>query len=126
MLLVVMAADPDGDLETVERQARRLRAEIAELDVESVQPVQGTAAPDGAKGTDAVTAGAILVALGASGGVFTALVETVRDWLARQSARQRVSITIDGDTIELERASDDERRELVEAFVRRHTSVPGG
>jgi hypothetical protein len=61
------------------------------------------------------------VALSASGGVFTALVDTVRDWLGRSAARHRVSLTIDGDTIELERASVDERRELIEAYVRRHT-----
>ena len=119
--MLVVVADPEADPETAARQARRLRAEIAELDVESVRHAPGTAAPDGAKGADPVTAGAILVALGASGGMFTVLVETVRDWLGRQSARHRVSVTIDGDTIELEHPSADERRDLIDTFVRRHT-----
>jgi hypothetical protein len=113
--------DPELDPEAGERLIRQLRAEIAELDVESVRSEPFGTVPDGAKGTDPLTLGAIVVALGASGGVFTALVETVRDWLGRSSARHRVSLTIDGDTIELERASAAERRDLVDAYIRRHT-----
>ena len=101
--------------------ARRLRAEIAELDVDSVCLAPSAPAPDTAKGADAVTLGAVVVALSASGGVFTALIDTVRDWLARSSARHRVSLTIDSDTIELQRASDAERRALIDAYIRRHS-----
>lgn len=119
--LLLVTSDPEVDPEASERLTRQLRAEIAELDVEAVGPgVIGTA-PDGAKGADAVTLGAIVVVLSTSGGVFPLLVETVRDWLGRSSARHRVSLTIDGDTIELERASDTERRALVDAYIRRHT-----
>ncbi|MDV9168555.1 hypothetical protein R6V09_00130 [Streptomyces sp. W16] len=120
-VLLIIAPDPELGLEAAERLARQLRVEIAELDVESVHSGPGAPAPDGAKGAEAVAVGAVVVALSASGGVFTALIEAVRDWLGRSSARHRVSLTIDGDTIELERASDAERRELVDAYVRRHT-----
>jgi hypothetical protein len=120
-VLLVVEPDPEADPEAGERVTRLLRAEIADLDVESVGPGPGTPAPEAAKGTDVVTIGAIVVALSASGGVFTALIETVRDWLGRSSARHRVSLTIDGDTIELERASDAERRDLIDAYIRRHT-----
>ena len=119
--LLSIASDPELDPDSGERMSRQLRAEIAELDVEWVRPAPAGAVPDGAKGADAVTLGAVVVALSASGGVFTALIETVRDWLGRQSGRHRVSLTIDDDTIELERASTDERRELVDAYIRRHT-----
>ncbi len=122
-VMLLIALDPEQDPEAGERAARVLRAEIAELGgVEGVDAVPGGMAPEGAKGPDAVTAGALLVALAASGGVFTALVETVRDWLGRQSARHRVCVTIDGDTIELEKASSAERRDLVDAYIRRHAS----
>ncbi|MFI0264793.1 hypothetical protein ACH4OW_38035 [Streptomyces sp. NPDC017056] len=121
-VLLVVAPDPDLDPEAGERVTRRLKAEIADLDVESVRFGPSASAPDAAKGTDAVTLGAVVVALSASGGVFTALIETVRDWLVRSSARHRVSLTIDGDTIELERASDAERRDLIDAYIHRHTS----
>lgn len=120
-VLLVLALDPELDPEVGERLTRSLRAEIAELDVESVRPGPSTTAPDGAKGTDPLTLGAVIVALSASGGAFTALVDTLRDWLGRHSTRHRVSLTIDGDTIELERASAAERRDLVDAYIRRHT-----
>jgi len=120
-VLVVLAPDPELDAEAAERAARQLRLEITELDVESVRAVAAGPAPEGAKGGDAVAIGAVVVALSASGGVFTALVETVREWLGRSAARHRVSLTIDGDTIDLERATAQERRELVEAYIRRHS-----
>ncbi|WP_329266767.1 effector-associated constant component EACC1 [Streptomyces sp. NBC_01451] len=120
-VLLVVAPDPQLDPEAAERVPRLLKAEVADLDIESIRPGPSTPVPDAAKGTDAVTVGAIVVALSASGGVLAALIETVRDWLARSSARHRVSLTIDGDTIELERASDAERRDLIDAYIRRHT-----
>jgi hypothetical protein len=120
-VLLLFAPDPELDPEAGERLARRLRSEIAELDVESVRPGPEGPVPEGTKGVDAVAFGAVVVALSASGGVLTTLVDTVRDWLSRSAARHRVSLTIDGDTIELERASADERRQLVSAYVRRHT-----
>ncbi|MEU1055460.1 hypothetical protein ABZ397_23305 [Streptomyces sp. NPDC005876] len=120
-VLLVVAPDPELDAEAAERPVRRLRSEIAALDVDSVRAAPAGSAPAGAKGADPVTAGAIVVALGASGGVLTALVDTLRDWLARSAARHRVTVTIEGDTIELEHASDTERRHLIDAYVRRHS-----
>jgi hypothetical protein len=125
-LLLVVEPDPELGLEAGERLARQLRAELAELDVESVAPAAGGTAPDGAKGSDAVTMGAIVVALSASGGVFTALIETLRDWLGRQSRRHRISVTIDGDTIEMERASDGQQQALLDAYIRRHAGGQAG
>jgi len=116
-----VAPDPELEPEAAERVVRRLRAELDALDVESVRFAPGAAPPDGAKGADAVTLGAIIVALSAPGGVFTSLVGAVQDWLNRSADRHRVSVTIDGDTIVLEAATDAERRALVEAFVRRHS-----
>lgn len=120
-VLLSIAFDPELDSEPAERLVRQLRAEISELDVESVGPAPAGTPPDGAKGTDAVALGAVVVALSASGGVFTSLIETLREWLGRHSARHRISLTIDGDTIELDRASAAERRALIDAYVRRHT-----
>ncbi|XUL89162.1 effector-associated constant component EACC1 [Streptomyces galilaeus] len=122
---VLLGLAPDGaaDQEEAERFVARLRAELRGLDIDAPRvrtSASGGVPPEGAKAVDPVTVGAVVLALSASGGVLPALVETLRDWLGRQSARHRVSVTIDGDTIELERASADERRELVDAFVRRH------
>jgi hypothetical protein len=113
--------DPELDPEATERLARQLRAELTELEVESVIQ-EGAVAPDGAKGADPVTVGAVIVALSASGGVFTALIDLLRGWLDRQSRRHRISVVIDGDTIELERPSTDQQQALLDAFVQRHSS----
>lgn len=122
-VLLVLEPDPELDVEGRDLLTRRLRVHIAELDVESVGLTPGGPAPDGAKSADPVTVGAIVVALSASGGVFTALIGTLRDWLDRQTGRHRISVTIDGDSIELERPSAEHERDLVAAFLRRH---PGG
>jgi hypothetical protein len=120
-VLVTVHPDPAEGDEVAERLGRQLRAELSELDVESVRPAPGAPAPEGAKGADPVTVGAVLVALSASGGVFPAVVETIKDWLARHAARHRVSVTIDGDTLQLEKATEQQRQDVVDAFVRRHT-----
>ena len=118
---VVVLAD-DVDPENGDRLVRRLRAELAELDAESVTTIPAGTVPPGAKSGDPATLGAIVIALSATGGVFRALIDTVRDWLDRQPGGHRVSVTIDGDTIELERATAAEQRDLVEGYLRRHTS----
>ncbi|WP_309113199.1 hypothetical protein [Saccharothrix sp.] len=120
VVLLVVEPDPDVDPDSADHLARRLRAEVAALDVDARLAADGPP-PDGAKGADAVTLGAVVVGMSAAGGVFPLVIETVRDWLARQSARHRVSVTIDGDTIALEKASPEERQALVDAYVRRHS-----
>jgi hypothetical protein len=117
---VVLEPDPQTDPEAGERLFRQLRADLRELDVESVSEVLATPAPANAKAGDAVTVGAVIVALSASGGVFTSVIVALQDWLGRHSGRHRISVTVDGDTIELDRASAEQQRALVDAFVRRH------
>jgi hypothetical protein len=119
-LLLALELDPEVDAASCERLIRQLRAELAELDVESVDLAAGGEVPVGAKAADLVTLGAIVVAMSASGGVFTSVIDTVRDWLGRQSRPHRIAVTIDGETIELERATARQQSDLVDAYVRRH------
>jgi hypothetical protein len=111
------AAD-EADAEELDRLARRLRAELGELDVD-VRAVAGDL-PAGAKAADPVTIGSLVVAFSAAGGVFPGLLETLREWLGRQTGKHRIKVTVDGDTVELERATSAERQQLIDAFVRRH------
>ena len=119
---LVILPDDEAGLEESDRLIRQLRAELAELDADSISLTGAGMVPAGTKASDPVTVGAIVVAMSASGGVFAALIDIVRDWLGRQSGSHRVSVTIDGDTIELERASADEQQTLVEAYLRRHSA----
>jgi hypothetical protein len=72
-----------------------------------------------------VSLGAIVVALSASGGVLVSLIETVRGWLGRRSAPHKLTVTIDGDTIELDSATLDQQGALVAAYLRRHAGATG-
>jgi hypothetical protein len=120
-VLLRVDPEPGTDPETADQLGRRLRAYLRELDVESVSSAPGVSAPAGAKGADPVTLAAVVVAVSASGGVLTGVLDGVREWLARQSAARRITVTLDGDTLVLERVTAGEREQLVETFVRRHT-----
>lgn len=111
--------DPAADDEQTERLGRQLRAELRNLDVDVTAAPAG-ALPPGAKGADAASLSQLLVTMSASGGVFATVVATVRSWLARRSDADTVKLTIDGDTLELGRASADERSDLIRAFVQTH------
>ncbi|WP_207957966.1 effector-associated constant component EACC1 [Streptomyces sp. YIM 98790] len=121
-MTVRLAVTPDPDLglgaEDTERLIRRLRAELAGPDVESVRAEPAGPPPGSAPGGPAAP-GSVVVALGTGGGVFATLVDRARVWLGRQAAEHRISLSIDGDTIELERACEEERRALTAAHARR-------
>ena len=116
-LLIRVDAGPEGGPDHTERATRRLRAELSGLDVE-VRAAPGAAPPPGAKGIAEWSA--VVVALSSSGGVLATVLGTIRDWLKRQPGGHRVSITLDGETIEVESATADEQSGLVAAFVARH------
>lgn len=121
-LLIELRLVPDADSEEAERFGRQLRAELAQLDVEAVSPMTSADVAQGAKGAG-VDWGSLLVTLSAAGGVITSVIAVVQDWLARHSAAQSVKMTIDDDTIELGRASAQEREELISVWVRRHSGA---
>jgi hypothetical protein len=118
-LRVVLAPDPDTDPDDAERLGRLLRDELRDLDVDDVEPVEGTAPPDGAKSGVWTSLTEWLVTLG-GGGVLAPVIGTITAFLTRGAGNHKVTVTIDGDTIELGRATDAERAQLVDAFVRRH------
>src|SRR4051812_8690181 len=123
-LTVALLKAPGDDDEELDRATTNLLRELRDLDVERVERVAGGAAPDGSRAVDGASLGEIAIALGAAGGALTVVGETLGDWLSRHGARRRLSVTIDGDTIELERATDTERADLVRAYVQRHQAPP--
>lgn len=119
-LVLAVEPEPDVDPDALDRSVRQLRAEFKDLDVESVAPLTSEKAPPDAKGIDQSSLGALLITLPATGGVVTVLLETARDWLARHATARSISVTIDGDTITLEKSSAQERTTLIDAYMRRH------
>ena len=85
-LIVTLDAEPDTDTEDLERLTRQLREELAELDVEA-DLMTGGPAPANAKAGDAITWGALLLTLAASGGAITTLINVLQAWLTRHDRR---------------------------------------
>ena len=121
-LRVVLEPDPDTDPDDAERLGRQLRDELRDLDVDDVEPVAGGAPPAGAKSGALTSLTEWLVTL-AGGGVLAPVIGTIKAWLTRGAGDHKVSVTIDGDTLELGRATDAERAEIIDAFVRRHQAA---
>ena len=71
---------------------------------------------------DPVTWGALLVALTASGGVLTTLVNTLQSWLTRHE-RRSVTLEIDGDRLEVTGISSQEQQRLIDTWLSRHGEI---
>jgi hypothetical protein len=121
-LLVALEPEAGADAEETERLGRQLSRELRSLDVD-VAPVPAGPAPAGSKGVDAASITELLVSLTGSGGVIATVIATVRDWLGRRSGGHKVTLTIDGDSLELDGATAAERAELIDTFVRRHQTA---
>jgi hypothetical protein len=121
-LHVVLEPDPGTDPEDIERLGRQLGNELRALDVDDVAAVDGAPSPEGAKSGAVLSLTEWLVTLSGSSGVFVTVIGTLKDWLSRRAGAHKVSVTIDGDTLELSGATPVERAELIQTFVRRHQS----
>ena len=121
-LVLSIDAGPDTDVEELAELTQQLRSELLELDVESVDLVRAGEAPERAKAGDPVTWGALLVALTASGGVLTTLVNTLQSWLTRHE-RRSVTLEIDGDRLEVTGISSQEQQRLIDTWLSRHGGI---
>lgn len=115
--LTLVAGGLDED--SLAECATALGDELAELDVEAVEPAAAGDAPEGAKGVELLAVGALVVKLASSAKVLRQVLDTVRDWVQRNDA-EKVRLEIGGDVIEVEGASPEERRALVDAWLLRH------
>ena len=116
---VVIEPDPEAGPEDAERLTRQLRDELRKLDLDVVIPRSSEEPPPHAKG-GGIDWGTLLVTLSASGGVFTVVIATIQRWLDHMGLARGITMEIDGDTITLNRASEQQRDELVRMWVRRH------
>jgi hypothetical protein len=117
-LLLHIATDPSMDAEEVENLTRRLRDELLEHDVGSVEQIRTPFVPPGAKG-DPATLGTLLVTLAASGGVLTTAINAVQSWLTRQD-RRSVTVEVGKDKLVLSSVSSKQQQQLVDDFINQH------
>src|SRR5699024_3353118 len=119
----VDVADVDADDEQVKELTRRLREELLELDVASVERTAAGEPPEGAKSAEAAVAvGSLIVSTVTSPGVLSSIVEIIRGWLGMRGSRS-VKLTLGGDSLELTGMSDETQEELVKTWLARHAAA---
>jgi hypothetical protein len=110
---------PDTDAEELDELTRRLRSELLELDVRSVDPVRAGDAPPGARAADILAVGGLLVTLARSGDTLKMLIGVIQSFLHAQPTRS-VELQIAGDTLKMSGVSSTEQQQLIALFVQRH------
>ncbi|MBN1174859.1 MAG: hypothetical protein JXA67_22055 [Micromonosporaceae bacterium] len=113
-LTVQVHANADDEQQDLLQLTRQLRTALLDLDVDAVDPLAPTAAPDGAKGGNMVATLGIKL-----GGVaLKKAIDKIREWISRNG--RSVEVTIDGDTIKLTGATAAQQEQLLHAWLVRH------
>jgi len=123
-LTLKISPQADEDAADLTRLTRQLRAELTELDVDSVEPLGDGQPQAHTKGLDLAAWGGLAIALAASGGVLTTLINTLQAWLTRHE-RRSVTLEIAGDKLQVTGLSSQEQSRLIETWVGRHTKSSG-
>lgn len=118
-LRVDLVLDDGGDEGDLDEAARQLRGELLQLDVDDVELVGEGSPPSGARAVDPLVAS---LAVAAGQDVIGAVVRAVTEWVGRRTSRG-VKLTIEGDSIELSNASNEDQHSLLAAFLARHGPV---
>jgi hypothetical protein len=118
-LRVEIGLDPDaGDVVELDAQTTRLRNELLQLDVDSVDRPTAGSAPEGTRAVDVAALGTLLIA--AAPELITQVVRSISDWFTRSHSHS-VKLTLDGDSIELSSVTRADQRLMLETFMARHT-----
>ncbi|MGH3751325.1 MAG: hypothetical protein ACRDRP_01275 [Pseudonocardiaceae bacterium] len=115
-----IAAGCDADAEELAELAVQLREQLLELDIERADPVTAGQAPPGTRAGEIVVAGALTVMLAVSRKLLTALTEVVQSWVSLSGGRS-VKLELDGDVLEVTGITRRDQRELIQAWIDRHT-----
>lgn len=116
-------SEEGADAERLAALTGYLRSELLQLDVEDVKALPAGEPPPGARGFNAATVGALMIALGQSAEGLRSVVSVIRGWLQRDGGKGRaVRLELGGDALELSQASTADQERLIELFVRRHTT----
>jgi hypothetical protein len=115
-LILQVLPGQDSDAEELADLGDRLRDELLEYDVSSVEPLPADEAPPGAKGIGEV-AGWLVAQFGTLDGLRAAL-DGVRAWAARN--QRTVEVTMNGETPKLGNATAQQQQDLIDDWLARH------
>lgn len=106
--------------ETLADDTQRLRRELVELSLHSVEfGRDSTAMPSGARAADLVSVGELVVTIATSTVAVKGLVDIVHSWVDRQKSRV-VRLSIDDDVLEITGMSSRQAIELAHRWADRH------
>lgn len=113
-----LTAADDVDAEELQGLTRSLRrALLDDIDADDVRPVAGPPPPDGAKSGTTEAAGVLLVTMGPA--VLKSVLHTVEVWMQNRPLR-KISLEIDGRTLELSAASRKDQQRVIQSFFAEH------
>jgi hypothetical protein len=113
-------AGSEADAEELAGLAVDLREQLLELDIERADPATAGQAPAGTRAGEILVAGALTVMLALSKKLLTAFTETVQSWVSLSGGRS-VKLELDGDVLEVTGITRGDQRELIQAWIDRHT-----
>lgn len=111
---------PTTSAEETEDSSRLLRDQLLETSGTSVEYIPDGHVPDGTRVVDPITIGALLVTLAGSGSALTALIETVKEWLGRNSTHTVTLEAQNGSKITITGQQSAEDKELLEKWTARN------
>jgi hypothetical protein len=116
---MLISISTDGDDHELDALRLELSEELSMLPVNAVDPARSGEAPPNTRGLDVIALGKLVVEFGPD--VINAVANTIRSWLQRSVARS-VELTINGDSITLNKASAQDQERLLNLFIERHLS----
>ncbi|MEW2587355.1 hypothetical protein [Streptomyces virginiae] len=120
-LNLVLEGDPDSDQEELDDLTLQLREQLLELEVDHVELNRTGVAPAGAKAGEVIALGSLAVTMAPF--ALRAVLRVLETWIEHRPVRA-VSITIGGDSLELQAISLADQRQLIDTFVTAHGSTP--
>ncbi|SOE07467.1 hypothetical protein [Streptomyces sp. Ag109_G2-15] len=124
--LLIRLSEEGTEPEHVAELTGYLREELLPLDVDDVRSVPAGEIPPGARAVDAALVGTLLVSLGRSLAGLGQVASVLRDWLGRsrgRDTRPSLTLTLDGDTLEISAATDEQVEHLLKTFVAKHSAA---
>jgi len=118
-LILQIEPASDGDDEELAKLTQRLRRQLLETDVDSVEPLTDTEGSDRAKGLEAV-AGWLAVRFGKEG--LRAVMGAVVSWATRTG--HSVEVHYGGDVLKVSGVTSAQQERLVNDFIDHHAPRP--